>query len=309
MGHLASSLQYPLSSEVEEAAADLLAGTDMRQRESLIGLHELEEELLTPRPGTAMHAAGAGAGPTWAAGPGGAGFRSLPATPVGTPRRVWGEPPGGTPRAAGIPPRAALTSPRPGPARAPFIGGSAPILQAGRSSPRLLPAHLPPGSTLSSVGPDSSAAGSRGSLAGTSSLGSSPQRVLSPHLQGGPYGNPFRRGTPTPTASASASPMASPLRLGAGFAAGQALSQPRMQKPMGPPPPPELLAKQLEEAAAVAPPPTVAPLKTTPSAPLEGPELERLPAVAGEPAAPAGTVAAGEQGPAGLEPPRPSLWR
>lgn len=309
MGHLESSIAMPLSMAVEEAATDLLAGSDMLQRESLIGLHELEEELISPRPPSQIPS---GLPPH--------GFRSLPASP----RRLWGESPAGsraalgalTPRAAvapGHPPayRGSLTSPRPG--LRPFPRSvPAGLLETG-GSPRILAARLPPGDSSRVGPPESSAAESRSSLSERGgplseggawgsrgpSLGSTPRLTLSPHLKGGPYGNPFRRETPT------ASPSFTPLR--ASHCRG---AVPHLGKPGPPPPATEELAKQLQEAAAVVVQ-GVPPLKTSPSANSEAAAaLGVLAAGAATAAAAEASKEEGEEGTeeGGLVPPKPTLW-
>lgn len=313
MGHLPST---PERAAVEEAAVDILAGADMRQREELIGLHKMEEELRGP---LALAAAQGRPLP-----PG--RFMSLPATP----RRYWGEPPGAgggggaggvfTPRPGG-PARGWATSPRP-PLR-PFPPGGGSV----EASPRLSgpTSALPPGRPMAlrgSVGSVGSMAESGPSQEGTPRMGA----TMSPALARGLFRNPF-----VAAGSSAASPLASPYRGGGGGGSAGSLQArgagavPQVPHNAGaPPPPPEVLAKQLQEAAAVTVHAGVPPVRT-PSAKLAEAEVEaelRASGAAGAMAAVAktGAAAVAESGAAeegkgvGVEElvpqqqPRPGLW-
>lgn len=309
MGHLPST---PERAAVEEAAVDILAGADMRQREELIGLHEMEEELRGP---LALAAAQGRPLP-----PG--GFMSLPATP----RCYWGEPPGAgggggaggvfTPRPGG-PARGWATSPRL-PLR-PFPPGGGSV----EASPRLSwpTSALPPGRPMALRGSVGSMAESGPSQEGTPRMGA----TMSPALARGLFRNPF-----VAPGSSAASPLASPYRGGGGGGAGSLQAPgvgavPQVPHDAGaPPPPPEVLANQLQEAAAVTVHAGVPPVRT-PSAKLAEAEVEaalQAAGAAGAMAAVAGTGAAAvaESGVAeegkgvGAEElvppqqPRPDLW-
>ncbi|GAB4819326.1 hypothetical protein N2152v2_006372 [Parachlorella kessleri] len=258
MGHVPTSIESWQAAAVEEAAADLLAGTNNRQREELIGLREMEEELLlTPRtaaPGSAAkvhpqsdsaHQLKGSPGPAAAAGAP-KSFNSLPTSP----RRYWGESPLGTPRGSAA--DAARGAGRAGgggsaasPARSPL--GLNPLGSRSLASLTASPRVLPPGR-----------ARSRGNLHESTSMSSLGEASLagtptfprpSPRLMGGPLGNPFRR--ETPAASLDASPLASPLRSSLASPLRGFAGAPQLPPQTAPPPTPDVLAKQLEEAAAV----------------------------------------------------------